>query len=675
MAIGTYQLQYFYTFYGLNKDLNRVELLNNTISETITAEEVKATSFPFAVEMPAITNKFDPVRGSGCEINLLSPTNMKYFNSLYHVGYKDILIKHYIDDSINWIGYMNSEMFREPYYEMFNYPVQLTGNDGFSLMDRFHFNQSNAESFIGIKSQFDIIRLIFDKIGLPFNAINIVLSTTIYAIDITETILHSSCIDCANFYKEDGSPETLRSTLEAILATYGAFIVQYKGDIYITDIHNIALNESFTFRSYLLSDGSYIGEMAATNNTVDLSLIGYAGTGQEIEMSGGRNKQTKNYSPYPTANLIPLCLDTTDEFSGTIPSSYTAMSSTHMGKILTGHKYFTPENSAWFEQGYDTTEATGSGDGISVCARWNPQVSSGRVLTLTVPPSFMLSRGVYPSLDPKIGMKISGEMYIGTTHTGIRRAGILFDIKLGSKMARSPGSVTPGSYYWVTPTIYSHYIETDEWASNDINNSFQKFEELIQIDQDLQGDLRMDITANIYVRNSALTLTYNPSYVTDVRIRKLSVTLYDIASGKEITTNDFEFWGYLNPSYKDEGTPVKLLCGSNATCADRGKILYYNSFWSEYYPINGWYRNGNIYPLPIEKLLLNSLSSNYRAGFRILTNMTLNYSSLLKPFGILSDTFYLSGHKFMMTRYKIDYMDSIINADFIEVSPDELTIV
>ncbi|MEN6295612.1 MAG: hypothetical protein ABFD61_05740, partial [Chloroherpetonaceae bacterium] len=93
-----YQKKYYFSFKDirLTERTHLVELWQNT-ETVLTAEEIKGHMNPFSVEMPEIDHKFQVVRGRGCQINLLSETDMKFFTGLYHVNPTDFMVKHYID--------------------------------------------------------------------------------------------------------------------------------------------------------------------------------------------------------------------------------------------------------------------------------------------------------------------------------------------------------------------------------------------------------------------------------------------------------------------------------------------------------------------------------------------------------------------------------------------------
>jgi len=154
----SYQLKYFLEYKSLkvgSSDTYRLELWQNTAIE-LTAEEIKGGRSPFSLEMPQLGHKFQVIRGRGCTINLLSDTDMKFFEGLKHIDPQEFRYIHKLNGSAIGLGYLNSDMYSEPYDQTTNYIISTTGNDGFSLMDRFRFLQSDETKYIGLKSKWDI---------------------------------------------------------------------------------------------------------------------------------------------------------------------------------------------------------------------------------------------------------------------------------------------------------------------------------------------------------------------------------------------------------------------------------------------------------------------------------------------------------------------------------------
>ena len=736
-----YQQKYYFNFVSLNGHANRVELWQDTTA-TLTAIEVDTMAMPFSIELPGIKDKFQTVRGTGCEINLLSATSFQFFTGLYHVNKMEFLIKHYIDGVINWLGFLDTELSRESYSYATNYPVQVTGNDGFAILDRIQFLQGVTDAspgayYTGIKSLFEILTIIVNRIaGLPIAQIQISLSTTSPAVTIgsTETILHQTFIDTANFIKEDGTAETMRKVLEAILMPFGAIIFQDKGNIRITDINSMAAASAITSKVYTLQwvlvgafyqyQWNYYSTITE-NPATTISAVGYMGTGQEIEISGGKNKQVVSYSPYPYSQIIntsivnqtefqfiglSFILSTTNIFangayriifyksisgnstwSGSFQIArlwtdiifyyanlYTLQTSNPIGGYgVTYHTNDTGLNYRWNGYSYQQTALTDYGSSQTVYAILDTSTTaialSLRNNVFVVMPQTKSVPSIYgKSIVDGSGLLIKG-LFIPMYYSNISASS--FTIRLRLRIG--------ANYYngidWSSTVDTSFGVRMtqskDEQYSSDSNyDNDGKFKQytlgiggndgiLIPINQDLSGKLYLDFY-NDFIADDTPGL-----YVGKLFLSELSVNISQLDSST-IPNSNIEYISYLDPSFKDENAKVELICGTESALADRGKMLYFNSADSIYRPIKSWTRNSQTDC--IETLLLNSYSSNYQSGYITLNNVKL--ANKINQFNVLTDSF--TGSKVLMaSALKTNYRDNVVECTLVEITPDSLTIV
>jgi len=669
-----YQKKYYFSFKDirLTERTHLVELWQNT-ETVLTAEEIKGHMNPFSVEMPEIDHKFQVVRGCGCQINLLSETDMKFFTGLYHVNPTDFMVKHYIDGVINFYGYLNAEMMSEPYDIDFNYQVSLTGNDGFSLMDRFSFIQLDESNYTGVKSKFELLQIIFAKIGLPFTEYRIALATTFtgYSGDADSSILHESFVDCANFYDEDDKPMTLRAVVESILAPYGAHIRAELGNIYITDIHSLASLSSVAYKQFTMSTGAYTGFIAIPNVKA-IADIGYLGTGHSIERSGGVNRQVVSYSPYPTKTILEESLIGTDEFT-TVPPTFSTKDGYYY-RTLEGNKYWETILGVFEQSFYNSPNDS------NVYIMW-PRFTlvNTKVAQLKINPYLNISTPEYGNINDLYRM-IKIEI----------RAEILIKTKTNPYDSNdSYGLVTQLVTYWVVKVGNLYYdnslTESPRWTTTyamcrvpsngngqNINDDFHSFIFAPFVDEYLMGNLEIEIWSNYETYGDGGGLLSDK--VKEIWIKNIEFNLTRINSTNpalpslEIPDNDIEYIGLLDRTFQNEGQKIELTCGTDTTLCDKAKIL--KSDGTNYSDITQWTRNAQTFK--IEELLLGSVSSNYRAGFVTLSNMKLKNSFSLQ--NILTDTF-IGSAKMMVKSAMINYQDNVVECSLIEILPDELIIV
>lgn len=664
----SYQKKYYFQFTSLDDKVNVVELWQDT-ANVLEAEEVKGGVMPFMVEMPDLSHKFQVVRGTGCEINLFSESDRKFFAGLYHTDMREFWVKHYIDDVLNWTGYLNSELVREPYSETENYNFQITGNDGFSLLDRLHFVDStdpeNPADYTGIKSKMWLLMTVINSIGLPYGDIYLSFSTTFTGQGTASdsSILHESYVDCANFYNEDGEAETMRKVLESILAPYGAFITLVGTDIYITDNNTLAAGSGI-FKKFDRVSGDYF-EAVMVTFTKDISDIGYMGTGSEIEMSGGKNKQVVSYSPYPFKNAIPNSLFAVEEFSGlgtwTLSDGYyklpMATNTRWTDERGTGLVFEGSKENLYTEQSYYIKIVKGTYAELSKLK--NP-------ITLNIPANvvdvnFNVLKGVRLVVSGLCLYRSRLNPYNNTQDPGTLKnySNLSLIIKCGSLYyVGSNDMLTFPQAVWQSEAGFYTLINSKSDASP-VNNQWVNLGQsgnglVIDFPDGISGEFNITVT-NLIAWG-------------DLWLRNLSFAFKNY-SNEDVSDADIEYIGYLDKTVKEEAEKVELICGTDSTFIDRGKIMYKDG--SDYKSIATWTRATQTFK--VEELLLNSLSSNYRRGYITISNLRLKNG--FNQLNLITDTDNITGKQFMVKFLRTNFRDNVCEATITEILPDSLTII
>lgn len=695
----SYQKKYWLDYKSLKVGDTKtytLELWQNSDS-TIIAEEIKGGQSPFILEMPELSHKFQVVRGRGATINLFSNTDMKFFSGLKHIDPKEFLVYHKIDGVTDWVGYLNSDMYSEPYDQSQNYIISTTANDGFSLMDRYRFLQEDETDYIGLKSKFELLQICLDKIGIPYNDIRISLSTGIadYIMSAYKTILHVSYVNCANFYDEDGLGMTIREVLESILAPYGAFICQDRGSIYITDINTMAGGGSILFKAYNSSTYEYSSEQTIVIGK-DIYDINYFGTGQSIERSGGTNLQRVVYSPYPKKSIIDESIAVVGEFA-VIPETFSTKITTggysYKYRILVGHDIWQTEplSQTTFEESYGAISVSETEHYIY--ARFPMLPSNTKMMSYKSQDSHHLSIkctsyqtqywtgfNLAYRYNDGVAILITGKIYVRTktnpydeSEEGIKTTGhqINYIIKIGDYYYNSH------EQKWTTTPVTDNYILTtnnsevisDEWIDLGFNGEGLLIPIASTETDILSGAMDFQIWANTKIQPLNDIPQENNSILKETWIRNIEFKLVNI-DGTEIEDNDFENIGYLNKLFAQEGENITLMTGTAVRYTDLARIMKLEG--TDISDIELWTRAGQTYK--IEELLLNSLCSNYRGNYITLTGMRLkNEFSLVNVF---TDTNFLEGNpKLMIKSSSIDYANYTHDVTLVEISEDELTII
>lgn len=694
-----YQLKYFLEYKSLkvgSTNTYRLELWQNT-ETVLVAEEIKGGRSPFSLEMPMLSHKFQVVRGRGCTINLLSDTDMKFFEGLKHIDPQEFMYIHKVDSVVIGVGYLNSDMYSEPYDQSQNYIISTTGNDGFSLMDRFRFLQSDETKYIGLKSKWELIQICLNKVGLSYNDIRVKLATTFadFSGAADSTILHESYVNCANFYDEDGKGMTMREVIESILAPYGAFIVQDNASIYISDIHTMAGGGSISFQKFNATTYAYVENVSVAVEK-DIYDINYFGTGHSIDRSGGTNFQKVIYSLYPRKTVINESIVRVNEF-GTVPETFSDKDG-YKYRTLVGHTIWQniPMTLSTFEESALST----LDDNRNIYYRYPQSSFDIPVLELIDENNIFLTisgaklsnvisisgRRKYRYLDG-VSILITGEILAKTKENPYTEAYTPTEIDNGANLVSDIDinfQMSIGDYYynlgqWNLTENHSGFIKTymdgqsiiaNKWVGLGKNGNGELIK-LGSLESEivLNGFFKFKIWSNTKIRKQGGELLVNDPLLQEVWIKNLAITIVNF-DGSEIEDSDIEFTGQLNKLFAEEGEEITLTTGTQSRFVDNAKILRKES--DEYYDIFEWTRAGQTYR--IEELLLNSLCSNYRANF-----ITLNSVKLKNEFSLMSvitDTTFLEDNpKMMIKSSMIDYENYLHEVTLVEISEDELTII
>lgn len=697
------QKKYFYQFKQIGTDdVNIVELWQET-TDTLIAEEVTGMASPFIVELPDLDNKFQVVIGKGCEVRLLSETDRKFLTGLYHVDPVEFQVRHYINGTLNYLGYLNSEMYQESFSDEFNYGISVTGNDGFALADRFTFLDETEENYTGIKSKFEILMICLQRIGLPYSEVRISLATTFtgYSGDANSSIMHESYVDCANFYDEDDYPMTIREVIESILAPYGAHIWTEGSIVYIIDIHTKASGGNVTFKRFdydlywslqtgtvvwslsysttlnydtiLDEDGTaYIADIVINIDKV-VQNIGYSGTGQSIELSGGVNKQVIAYSPYPTDAIVDESMSEYEEFD-TVPTVWTD-NGIYLEKTLSNSTIWEDIQSDALKFKFETSAYKNDSFG-PVMKFFSTYPTYYELTRLKNPPFFSI--GVPQALENSI---LKYELYFKLKFNILYR-NFSNPYDYGTYTGKAYGhrfyfAISIGDYY------FSNELAIPAWTQDSSNrliveiNDFQydfwtEIIEKIPIANQLSALVASgDVQIRLYSQMMRKTVSDtwedddNSTYP-EIWIQNISLTPY-LSGYDTIPTDDVEYIGELNSTYKEEGERIELKCGTNKYFTDRGKILRVSG--SAYRPTTEWTRASNT--AKIEELLLVSATSNYQRGFYKLNNFRLRQEFTFM--NLFTDN-NIADKVFMLKSAKFDYEMNDVECSLIEISPDTLTI-
>jgi hypothetical protein len=215
----SYGVKYRNTYTDLLGVSHQVDILEQDYAGGITS--VSATQNPviFAWD-PDNDTKYPTSLASSIDISFRSPSR-QFFRSLFTASKFKYQVKHYTAAVVDWIGFILPDLYSEA-YEKKDFAVNIKAADGLGLLQGMDFVDANGLAYTGRKSDFDIIKIMLDKIG---NERNIYTAIDIYEESMAHTNaddpLKQAYTDCDIFYDMNCA-----EVLEEILKPYGAILFQ-----------------------------------------------------------------------------------------------------------------------------------------------------------------------------------------------------------------------------------------------------------------------------------------------------------------------------------------------------------------------------------------------------------------------------------------------------------------
>ena len=291
---------------GLSRfDIEERDFLGN-------AEIMEMQEDPLDTERADIGDKTSV--GSGVELRVIATYDGQYLG-MYTKDVQKFKGKHYKDDRLIWVGYLNSEVYTEGFDRVKDYPVTLQFNDGIAVLERIKFLKSNGERYTELMTAWDVIALIIDRLGLEYQYMYTAFDIYEKAMDTTKELLQQLKVDTRNYYDEKGEPLNCREVLDAIISPF--YAVCFTNEACLNIIRKpLFVRANYTRKRYVL--GSSIGVNQLVNPCLSIpSQADFYEMDQNLDVVAGKNKAVVKYSPYGVEDLFSeITIDDKDNWVG-----------------------------------------------------------------------------------------------------------------------------------------------------------------------------------------------------------------------------------------------------------------------------------------------------------------------------------------------------------------------
>lgn len=696
--------QFYHEFYDQSGNLCRFELKEDNIAFN---QLVDASKNPFQIIRPD-KDIMDPVKGSGCTMTLLSPTD-RYFIGLFTADMDQYRIELRVDSVLTWFGYLTSEIYSEPYDEETGYFVRLYGNNGFALLDRIKFLDGSGDPYTGLKTQWEVLQIVLGYWGLMSLVVllKIALNTTSTEVTIAggETLFHQTYVSCANYYDEDGEAWTCRQVLEDLLATYGAFIQMQGASILIQDIDSMAGDITWnTYTNVFVYNGQTQSLAAAVDDLED--DVGYFQKGSHLDVIGGINRQVVRFSKYTPDNLTDKIQDTNEmgfaspttevrwvqltscdadswivdniesltdwSFSLAVPLRVSGCKEDTDGQPEYYIRMNQPNTSEPYDENYyddDHSEITFPTPYVIGRGGFYIKIE-GKIFPLTREDPYKEAGGACTDDAEFDHVVLMARLVVG---------GLLYQVNTKTWITY-PGTIQPEHQFRIYGGAADencknkwHNFKVEPWTHSETKKHPVADDAVyIYLEPDVHGQISIEFTRQIYAYVGGSKDDSESVKIEEVFIKDLKVSVVSNPDFIDLAGTDIEYVGELNPDWKNEGPEITLhhgCSGVDGTPFDNGGLIYKDGS-NDYHHFTEWTRGGQTDV--IEKLLLNTVESNREnsaASLSVNINNTTGVQSLRYV-----DAAYMSGKMFMVRGSTLDVADGSEKIKLQEVIADTHTI-
>lgn len=224
-------LRYSGEFLSVSGVVWRCDILQESASDYSEVGELEFISgSEVEIEWPT-QDKEVPLCGSVATVTLLSPGDRTYMG-LYTIAPGDIALEVYRDNVLYWCGFLDPELYEEPYAYGSAYSVTLTFTD-FGIFDRLKYNLT------GLKTVRAVIEDALNRGGLSQLSLSCE-RVSAYVNGLAATpLLDALAVRSENWVDENGEASSLKEVIEGMLQPLGLKMVQKAGKVHIYDINGL----------------------------------------------------------------------------------------------------------------------------------------------------------------------------------------------------------------------------------------------------------------------------------------------------------------------------------------------------------------------------------------------------------------------------------------------------
>ena len=304
-----YRLQYYDKFTGKQSIIRILERGYEGVSN-----DVKGSDEPFTLGKTSgdINNKFDTVKPTFCEFQIVTERNFQYIG-LFSQDDRKYKVT-YEHDGYFWTGFITPSLYQEPYSPNPVYPISITAIDNLGSLGDFDFVDDSGNTLTGLRSVLSLICMMLRKLDLNINVISAV-NRFAEGMDMDDENdpLFQTYINTDAFLDDDGNPLKCDYVMESLLKPFGAFIQQDNSKWLIVETDSQSQSYSYrefdTYGGYLSNGTISRPDVTIVSPTDVLTDALLANRDHTLDIIPAYGKMSITQTLKPVKSIFPISLD------------------------------------------------------------------------------------------------------------------------------------------------------------------------------------------------------------------------------------------------------------------------------------------------------------------------------------------------------------------------------
>ncbi|RCW38659.1 hypothetical protein [Marinilabilia salmonicolor] len=641
-----WNLRYYSDWIDDKGNENRVEIHSHLMAGT---QSIRLTGF--SIHYPEFDLFSDKaVYGAGANLTIVSENALDYLDELYTINPKGLLLKHYVGSTLNFTGYLDTEQYRDDFFNPVNYDFSISANNGIAVLDRIKISDDTDSELSGIYNALDVVKFALNKLEISYDNIYMGVSSTIEGLASDETILHKLNVKAANYVDEKGNWMSCREVINAILLPLTLKLFVVGNDVYIVDINSLA-DDNITLKQYSFSDLTYVQDVT-NSNVFDIDKVVNSNV---LTKQPGVSKVDVKFNKYVYDNVIksPLDLSTFSDLVSDTNVTNSEGSEYNIKRYKNCVNYTnldTNDDTVYFEKITNVNKP--SEVDYTARVRGITPVNNSPVFSVEVETDLNLlsSKNLYLKLFGDIMVCDDSDFYKERIINDYFNAYFYVQYKVGSQYY-NPYSGWSETASNITAEHYDYYSDGNNDARYTINK-WHSLENGTYINGDQFDGILIPLTSDLFqsaesIDGGKLTIKIG-MYTSIMNLSEFILRFKNLGVGfvekdewgnyLEVSNADDEYQGKID-SYYINDLQVETKQGTDSEANSRGMfILRVNGVYTDsdyatnerYALLNSVSRNG--FSGTSEELLLRTYLSNLQLSRYKYNTTLLSYHSILDRF-------------------------------------------